>query len=600
MNDVHTTPGAPHLELRDTLVRPLLDRWENQPQATLFAHRVGDSFVDVPVEEAVNTIRGIAKGLIQLGVQHGDRVVVMAPTRIEWGYLDYAILMTGAVTVPIFETSSAAQVEWIIHDSGAKVAFFSDSSLRALFEEVASRLGHCEHVFVIDDGAIEDLVERGRSVDDAILDDRIETTTTDDVATLIYTSGTTGRPKGCILTHENLRSNTLQVRAILGDFVEPGDRTMLFLPLAHSFAKILFYFPVEMGVPVAFATNLAALPEELPMVAPHWVAAVPRVFEKFYMGAHRKAHHEGKGAIFERAAGVASRYSLEASQGRVGLSTKVLHGLFDRLLYSKLRAIFGGNLRFAFSGGGPLGERLTHFFNGSGVMVLEGYGLTETSPVLTANLPDRWKIGSVGQPVPGTTIRIADDGEVLAKGPQVFQGYWQNEDATAEAIDDDGWFHTGDLGALDPDGYLRITGRKKDILVTAGGKNVAPALLEDLLRADPLISQAMVIGDREPFVSALITIDEEAFADWAEEHDYQGKSVADLADDPVLREAIREAVERTNREVSRAESIREFVILPRDLTVEGGALTPTLKVKRNVVLERERQVVDRIYGRTTV
>ena len=597
MTTEYVTSGAPALGEHDTLLQPLLDRWTTAPDAPMFARREGDRFVDISTKEALDLIRGAARGLIHRGIGPGDRVMLMSRTRVEWAYLDYAILSVGAATVPVFETSSAEQIRWIVKDSGARLAIVEDATLAALFAEVADDLPDCRDILVIDDGALAELTEAGREVPDADLDARTAALTIDDVATIIYTSGTTGRPKGCVLTHANLRANTLQVRAHLGHLVEPGDRTLLFLPMAHSFAKILFFFPVEMGVPVAFATDLAALPEELPLVAPNWVAAVPRVFEKVYAAAERKAVEGGKERIFARAMEIASRWSVESLRGTPALSTRILHAVFDRLVYGKLRAAFGGNLRFAFSGGGPLGERLTHVFRGAGIIVLEGYGLTETSPVLTANLPEAWEVGSVGRPVPGTAIRIAEDGEILARGPQVFTGYWKNEEATGAAIDGDGWFHTGDLGGLDTDGFVRITGRKKDIIVTAGGKNVAPAFLEDLLRAHSLISQAVVLGDRRPFITALVTIDEEAFATWAPEHGHTGRPVADLIDDPTLRATVQEAVDDANRAVSRAESIRAFAILPHDLKVEDDELTPTLKVKRNLVLERERATIERLYSR---
>jgi long-chain acyl-CoA synthetase len=336
------------------------------------------------------------------------------------------------------------------------------------------------------------------------------------------------------------------------------------------------------------------------MVRASVIAAVPRIFEKVYNSAQHTAHSTRKGPIFDRAASVAVRWSKEHHAGNVRPWTALEHGLFERLVYGKLRHALGGGMRLAFSGGGPLGERLTHFFDGAGVQIFEGYGLTETSPTLTINRPGAWRPGSVGRPVAGTTIRIADDGEVLAKGPQVFVGYWANPDATREVIDDDGWFHTGDIGELDADDFLWITGRKKELIVTAAGKNVAPAPLEDRLRAHPLISQAVVVGDQRPFVAALVTIDDEAFADWAAETGLSAGTVAEAAESAELRAAVREAVDDANLSVSRAESIREFSILPRDFTIEADELTPTLKVRRAVVQRRYQSVIDSIYAGSVV
>lgn len=333
------------------------------------------------------------------------------------------------------------------------------------------------------------------------------------------------------------------------------------------------------------------------MYQPSTMAAVPRIFEKVYNSARQKASRERKGPIFDRAAGVAIRWSRERTRGRVWPWTTAEHFVFDRLVYAKIRHAFGGRLRLCFSGGGPLGERLTHFFAGIGVQIYEGYGLTETSPTLTLARPGAWKPGTVGRPIAGTSIMIADDGEILAKGPQVFQGYWHNEAATAEVFDDDGWFRTGDIGALDDEGYLRITGRKKELIVTSSGKNVAPAPLEDQLRAHELISQAVVVGDARPFIAALITIDAAALPDWASMHGRGDAPAGDLLESEELRAAIQHAVDQANDSVSRAESIRTFVILPRDLTIESGELTATLKVRRAVVEKAYADHIDRIYAR---
>lgn len=592
----HEASGPPLVPLptQAHLLQPLIGWAEREPARALAAYRDGDRFVDVPAGELWERVRRVARGLIASGVEPGDRVALMSHTRLEWVVLDCAILACGAVTVPIYDTSSAEQVEWIVGDSGAVLLVVETPEMAARYEPLAPGLPGCREALVIDAGALDELVRRGQQVPDRTLDERLAGLATDKLATVIYTSGTTGRPKGCMLTHGNLRTNVQQSLDSVKGMLQPEETSLLFLPLAHSLAKIIWLVCLEHGIRSAFATDMNHLVEELPMVQPTMVVAVPRVFEKVFNGAQHKAHVEKKGAIFDRAADVAIRWSTEKTDGHVGLWTKLQHGLFDKLVYGKVRHVFGGQLRFAFSGGGPLGERLTHFFNGVGVKVFEGYGLTETSPVLTSNRADAWKPGTVGRALAGTTIRIAEDGEILAKGPQVFPGYWRNDIATAETFRD-GWFCTGDVGEIDDDGFLRITGRKKELIVTAAGKNVAPAPLEDRLRAHPLISQAVVVGDARPFVAALVTIDPEAFTDWAAEQGRAGATVAELRDEPVLRTVIQEAVDDANASVSRAESIRKFAVLPSDLTIEAGELTPTLKVRRAVVEKGYAADIDGLY-----
>jgi long-chain acyl-CoA synthetase len=580
------------------LVRPIMRRAELQPARIVAGYREGDRFVDVTAKEFKDRVWAIARGLVASGVESGDRVALMAHTRIEWPQIDYAILAAGGVTVPIYETSSTEQVHWVLEDSGAVMALVETAAMKSMFEEIAGSVTDCREALVIDDGAIDELVSRGEAVEPSVVDDRVEAVTTSDIATVIYTSGTTGRPKGCVLTHSNLRTNTKQalygMQRVLGD----DERALLFLPLAHSLAKIIMLVCIEHGIVCYFSPNIGKLVEELGLARPTLVVAVPRVFEKIYNSAQQKAHSERKGFIFDRAANNAVDWSRQLAEGSPGLVTNLLHGMFDRLVFSKLRKVFGGELRFAYSGGGPLGERLTNFFRGIGVQILEGYGLTETSPVLTTNAPGAWRPGTVGQPVVGTTIRIAEDGEIVAKGPQVFRGYWRNDTATSEVIDEDGWFHTGDIGELDDDGYLKITGRKKDLIVTAAGKNVAPAPLEDTLRAHALISQAVVVGDQRPFIAALLTLDEEAAGQWAADRDKSGLSPAELAKDEELHAVLQTAVDDANRQVSRAESVRKFSVLERDLSIEAGELTPTLKVRRANVEKSYAGVIDELYTKT--
>lgn len=579
------------------LLRPLLDLASSNPSHAVAAVRAGDHYSDVSAGDFVARVRRLAKGFVANGVAPGDRVALMAHTRLEWMLVDYAVLAAGGITVPIYDTSSAEQVQWIVSDSGSVMAVVETPAMHRTMQDMDDRLPECRRVLTIDEHGLDDLERDGLTVDDATIDERIAALRADDLATIIYTSGTTGRPKGCMLTHRNLHTNVLQNLDAIGSVLRPGDTALLFLPLAHSLTKANALFGIESGLRDAFATDILHLPEELAMVKPTLICAVPRIFEKVYNSARHRAHSEHKGWIFDRAANVAIRWSRERTEGHVAPWTKAAHALFAKLVYGKVRHALGGDLRLAFSGGGPLGERLTHFFAGIGLDIFEGYGLTETSPTLTVNRPGAWKPGTVGRPVAGTSIRIADDGEILAKGPQVFQGYWNNPAATADTFDEEGWFLTGDIGELDAEGYLRITGRKKELLVTAAGKNVAPAPLEDRLRAHELISQAVVIGDARPFIAALITLDDQAFAQWVTEHGLDGQTIGDLRETDHLRKEIQAAVDQANESVSRAESIREFVILSRDLSIEEDELTPTLKVRRSVVEKTYADAIDQIYSR---
>jgi long-chain acyl-CoA synthetase len=577
------------------LLEPVLRRASANPGQLVAGYREGDGFVDVTAFELLDRVRALAKGLVGAGIGPGDRVALMCRTRLEWLELDYAILAAGAVTVPVYETSSADQLQWIVADSGAGLVIFETESMRSLLDSAEHAPSGVQSL-VIDGGGLDRLVDLGRDVTDEDLDSRVGALSVDDIATIVYTSGTTGRPKGCLLTHGNVRANVLQTLDAVGTTLGPGDRTLLFLPLAHAFSKLVALVASELGAQMMFATSQAALAEELRLARPTMVAAVPRVFEKVFETARRRSEEQGRSRIFDRAAAVAVRYSERRSRHlRPGLLTAVEHSLYERLVYRKVRAAFGGSLRVAFSGASALGERLTHFFDGVGVRVLEGYGLTETSPVITVNSPDAWRPGTVGQPVVGTELQIADDGEILVRGPQVFQGYWHDDDATRTVLSADGWLRTGDIGVLDG-GFLRITGRKKDLIVTAGGKNVAPGPLEDRLRAHPLVSHALVIGDGKPFVAALVTIDEEAFALWRADRGDVPPTVSEASHHPELRAAIQQAVDRANELVSRAESIRAFAVLPRDFTVADGELTPTLKVRRAVVETRFAALIASVYG----
>jgi long-chain acyl-CoA synthetase len=588
-------PGEVAVDPAENITTQLWKNEEALPDHAIAAFRVGDGpFRDVTYAEFASQVRRVAAGLMALGLEKGDRVCIFSPTRYEFTVLDYAIWTAGMATVTIYETSSAEQVEWIVGDSGARAIICASDDLKKVFLEKAGELGTCEHVFSLDSGGLESLIEAGAKISDDRVMERARSVTPDDLATLVYTSGTTGRPKGCVLSVDNFVWICRQVESVTEAVLNPGASTLMFLPLAHIFARVVQVASVNQGAKINYSNGVPVLLEELQMVRPTWMFSVPRVFEKIYNGASQKAHADGKGKIFDTAARTAIEFSEQSQRGNVGLKTKVLHGIFDKLVYTKLRDVFGGRCEYAISGGAALGERLGHFYSGIGVNILEGYGLTETSAGSTVNRPDATSVGSVGLPIPGVGIRIADDGEVLIKGRHIFGGYWNNQEATDEVVRD-GWFHSGDIGELDENGFLRITGRKKEIIVTAGGKNVAPAVLEDRLRAHPLISQAMVVGDNQPFIATLVTIDPDEFPRWVTEHDKLG-TLADLIDDEDLKAAVQQAVDDANKAVSKAEAIKSFRILPEDFTIEGGELTPTLKVKRRVVADLYGSVIDEIYA----
>ena len=551
---------------------------------------------DVTAAEFAEHVTGVARGLIAKGVRPGDRVALLSRTRYEWTLVDYAILAAGGVTVPIYETSSASQIEWILSDSGAVGIVVENAGHAALVGEGGATPGF---VLQIDSGVVDALVAEGAAVPAEQVAERRAALGAEDLATLIYTSGTTGRPKGCELTHRNLLTEVAAVRSVLSELLNPASSLLLFLPLAHVFGKVIQFGAIATRTVIGHTPDTKNLLPDLQTFRPTFLLAVPRVFEKVYNGSRQKAHDEGKGTIFDAAADTAIAWSQAQDTGGAGLGLKIKHALFDRLVYGKIRAATGGRVVAAVSGSAPLGERLGHFFRGIGLPILEGYGLTETTAGITVNGLSAQRVGSVGRPVPGHSVRIADDGEIMLHGDIVFGGYWRNERATAEALED-GWLHSGDIGELDDAGYLRITGRKKEILVTAGGKNVAPAVLEDRLRAHPLVGQCIVVGDAKPFIGALITIDPEALPGWRERN---GKSTtgdpssaADLIDDPELRGEIAAAVEEANEAVSRAEQIRKFRILPLDFSDAGGQLTPTLKVKRAVVAEQYADEISALYA----
>ncbi|MCZ2837286.1 AMP-dependent synthetase/ligase [Modestobacter sp. VKM Ac-2985] len=555
-------------------------------------------WADVTYAEFAAEVSGVAKGLIAGGVQAGDRVGLMARTRYEWTVLDYAIWTAGAVVVPMYETSSADQVAWILADSGARAIVVESAEHAATVESVRSEAPELGPVWVIDDGGLATLTAAGTDVPDSELTARRATLSADSLATLIYTSGTTGRPKGCELTHANFLFEIRNGMTLLSRFMNADGSLLLFIPLAHVLARVLQVGALNTRTVIGHTPDIKDLVGDLGRFQPTFVLAVPRVFEKVFNGAKAKAEADGKGKIFDKAAQVAVDWSRAQDTGGPGLALRLQHALFDRLVYGKLRAALGGRCAGAISGGAPLGERLGHFFRGIGVTIFEGYGLTETTAAAAVNHDAALRIGTVGRPLPGVDTAIADDGEVLLRGGIVMRGYWKNEKATTEAIDADGWFHTGDLGELDAQGFLTITGRKKEILVTAGGKNVAPAVLEDRLRAHKLVSQCIVVGDQRPFIAALVTLDAEALPTWLKA---QGKDAAltseQLRDDPDLLAELDAAVAEANKAVSQAEAIKKFRVLGDDFTEDNGTLTPSLKLKRAVVMKEFGAEVEALYAR---
>ncbi|RCW44051.1 long-chain acyl-CoA synthetase [Halopolyspora algeriensis] len=576
---------------------------ENSGGTVSFRRRVEGTWTEVTAAEFAAQVMGISKGLVAAGLQPGDRIGLMSQTRYEWSLLDFAIWAAGCVTVPIYETSAADQAEWILSDSGAKAVIVEAETHRREVDTVADGLTELRHVWQIDgptpDGAapvVDNLTARGADIADTEVHDRRRSVRADDLATLIYTSGTTGRPKGCELTHRNLLAEVRSDIDAFPQLMQPGKSMLMFLPMAHVLARAIAITCVYARVTLGHTGNVKELVNDLGSFQPSFVLAVPRVFEKVYNTAKQKAHSEGRGKIFDAAEATAVAYSQAEEAGNPNLTLRLKHFVFDKLVYGKLRAALGGRCMAAVSGGAPLGERLTHFYRGIGVPILEGYGLTETTAAAAVNVEHAYKIGTVGRPLSGTSVRIADDGEILIKGDVVFRGYWNNPAATEESLED-GWFHTGDLGSLDEDGFLRITGRKKEIIVTAGGKNVAPAALEDQLRAHPLISQCLVVGDQKPFIGALVTIDSEFLPSWLANHGRsENTEAANLVDDPELQAEVQKAIDSANETVSKAEQIKQFRILPHDFTEARGEMTPSLKVKKNKVAENYASDIEAIYS----
>ena len=595
MNQIHV-PALVPAPTSGNLTDLVADRAHFEPERVMLSRPLGEGWQEVSARTFAAEVRQVAKGLFALGIKPGDRVGILSRTRYEWTILDFGIWFAGGVVVPVYETSSAEQIQWILEDSGAVAIVVETPTHAALVETVRTK--DLKNIWTITEGAIATLTAAGSAIADDQVEARRNALTPDDLATLIYTSGTTGKPKGVILTHGNFLSECGNVVEGAADlFLRKDGSTLLFLPLAHVFGRMIEVGAVRAGLHLAHCSDpVGKLTADLQSFKPNFVLSVPRIFEKIYNGAEAKAEAAGKGKIFRKAAAVAIEYSQAMEEGHISSALRIKHALFDHLVFAKLRAVMGGNVDAAISGGAPLGERLGHFYRGAGVRVLEGYGLTETTAGATLNLTQSSKVGSVGRPLPGTTVKIADDGEVLIKGPIVMRGYWQNDAANKEVFTEDGYFRSGDLGKLDDNGFLYIVGRKKELIVTSGGKNVAPAPLEDRLRAHPLVSQCVVVGDNKPYIAALITVDADAIKGWAATNNKGGATVADLANDPALIAVIQTAVDEANKSVSKAESIRKFKILPVDFSIAGGQLTAKMSIKRHVVQKELANEIESLYN----
>ncbi|MFI8565091.1 AMP-dependent synthetase/ligase [Rhodococcus sp. NPDC078407] len=589
------------IEDTDSAVDTVFLRARSAPDAVVFRRLVDGRWTDVTAAEFERLVTGVARGLIAAGIEQGDRVALMSSTRFEWSVVDYAIWAAGGVTVPIYETSSAGQVEWILEDAEPVLLVLENDAHVQETKSVVSAAPSVRRTFVIDSadtGAVQALTEAGTDVTEDFVHQRVSALSSSDPATLIYTSGTTGRPKGVQLTHANLLAESLGIRETsLKSLMTQGRSTLMFLPLAHVLARAVSIASCDAGVTLGHTNDIPNLVATFGTFSPDFILSVPRVFEKVFNTAKQKAHADGKGRIFDLATECAVAWSEAQDAGGPGILLRAKHTVFDKLVYGKLRAALGGKCELAISGGAPLGARLGHFYRGIGVTIYEGYGLTETTAAFAVNTIGFQRVGSVGRPLPGNTVRIAEDGEIQLRGPVVFDGYWRNESATAESLDD-GWFRTGDLGSVDDDGYITISGRKKELIVTAGGKNVSPAGLEDRLRASALISQAVVVGDQKPFIGALITLDPEAFGRWKSAHGKDSDATAaDLQTDPDLVAEIDAAVADANTSVSHAESIKKYRLLPHDFSEESGEMTPTMKLKRNVITASYADEIESIYAR---
>ncbi len=587
-------PADPTANIADLLAL----RVGETPDRPLFAVPDGTGWRDISARDFEKQVIALAKGLTAAGIQPGDKVAFLARTTYDWTLVDFALFYAGAVMVPVYETSSPAQIQWILSDSGAVACIVESPDHLARLDEVRADVPLVREVWAMHRGDLDKLVSAGASVEDAEIDRRRSLANSDDIATLIYTSGSTGRPKGCVLTHGNFVELSRNSAKALHEVVEtPGASTLLFITTAHVFARFISILSVHAGVKVGHQPDTKQLLPALGSFQPTFLLAVPRVFEKVYNSAEQKAEAGGKGKIFRAAAHAAIEHSKLLQEGKkVPFGLRVKFRLFDRLVYSKLRTAMGGRVEYAVSGSAPLGERLGHFFHSLGVATREGYGLTETTAPATVNLATKAKIGTVGPALPGVGIRLAEDGEVEVRGINVFKEYWRNPEATAAAFDGD-WFKTGDIGSFDAEGFLTITGRKKEILVTAGGKNVAPAALEDPIRANPIVGQVVVVGDQKPFIGALVTLDSEMLPTWLANNGLSADMpLSEAAHNEAVRNEVQRAIDEANKNVSRAESIRKFTILETEWTEASGHLTPKMSIKRNVIMSDFANEVEELYA----
>ena len=609
LQETHT-PAEFEILDNETCLTALMDTAKARPHGVMFTRPANYEWVNVTAKEFIREVFDVAKGIIAAGVEQGDRIIIISETRYEWSLLDFAVWAAGAVSVPVYPSSSLSQVRWVVEDSGAVLAITESQDHTELVQHLlvddsgtpslSGSTSQLRRILEINSSAIDTLKFEGRSLPDDVVDERIAATSTNDLASLVYTSGTTGKPKGCILTHKNWLA---EVRGLLtnpiGAIAVPGSRVLTFLPMAHVFSRA-----VSLAVAVGGATqnhwsDFSSLSVEFQRSRPNLILGVPRVFEKVRNSAAQKAADGSaiKRGIFEQAEQAAIEYSkaLDTEEGPTRIQ-KAKHKVFDRMVYSKIREGVGGSVRYCITGGSAMGQDLLHWFRGIGVPVYEGYGLTEVAAAVTVDFDDQ-QIGTVGPPIGGMTVRTNGVGEILVKGPTVFAGYWNNEEATKEALHGE-WYNTGDLGEILDNGKLMITGRKKDLIVTAGGKNVSPGPMEDILRAHPLVSQAMVVGDGKPFVGVLITLDPDILKRWKLDRNIpENRSTKELATEPQLRAEIQDAINEVNATVSHAEAIKKFYILESDLTEEENELTPTLKVKRNVVAQRYSDAIDHLYTR---
>lgn len=608
LQEAHT-PAKFEIEDGETCLTRMMATAKARPHGVMFTRPASYEWVNVTAKQFVEEVYAVAKGLIAAGVEQGDRVVLLSNTRYEWSLLDFAIWAAGAASVPIYPSSSLSQIQWIVEDSGAVLAITESREHSELVAHLKlqddgkpalkNSPSQLRRILEINSSAIDTLMFEGRELSNDVVDARIAATKTDDLASLVYTSGTTGRPKGCMLTHRNWLAETLGLLTNpIGGIAVPGNHVLTFLPLAHVLARAVSLAVAMSGASQNHWSDFSTITIEFQRSRPNLILGVPRVFEKVRNGAAAKAKDGGavKGAIFRESEKVAIEYSraLDTAEGPDRV-LRAKHKLFDRLVYSTIREAMGGEVKYCITGGSAMSHDLLHWFRGIGVTIYEGYGLTEVAAAAAVDFENQ-KIGTVGPPLEGTTIRVNDEGEILIKGDIVFKGYWNNPEATAESLED-GWYNTGDLGEIMDSGHVVITGRKKDLIVTAGGKNVSPGSMEDMLRAHPLISQAMVVGDGKPFIGVLLTLDEDALKRWKAEHNIPAnRTMKEVATDATLRAEIQDAINQVNTTVSHAEAIKKFFILESDLTEEDNELTPTMKVKRYVVAQRYAAAIDQIYS----